>query len=93
MTIPTIEHHMCITYDAGMRTTITLPDHTYEIIKKLAAEQGRSISSMIADLTIRGLASRNQPAELIPHPITGIHALPIGRTITDDDVAELLDDE
>lgn len=41
-----------------MRTTLNLPDDLFRTIKVLAAEQNRTLQSVIAELLRRGLAYR-----------------------------------
>ena len=76
-----------------MRTTVDLPPRTHRRVAELAASQGRSMSSTIADLTMRGLAQLDEPVRLRIDPRSGLGVLSIGRRITSDEVAELLDDE
>lgn len=48
---------------------------------------------MIADLTVRGFAQVDEPVTLETDPRSGMPVLSIGRRITVDEVADMLDDE
>ena len=61
--------------------------------RELARERGQSLSSVIADLTARGLASLSQPAQVRVDVHTGLPCISLDRPLTSDDVAEALDDE
>lgn len=51
------------------------------------------MSAVLADLATRGLAQIETPVTLTEDPRTGFPVLRIGRSITSEDVAALLDDE
>lgn len=76
-----------------MRTTVDLPPEVHERAKRLAQERHQSMSAVLADLTIRGLAALGEPATVSTDPRTGLPTLTLGRTITSGEVAEALDDE
>lgn len=76
-----------------MRTTVDLPPDVHERAKRLAAERHESLSATVADLTIRGLASLGEPATVSTDPISGLPVLTLGRRVTSEDVAQVLDDE
>ncbi|QDO87423.1 hypothetical protein FNH13_02970 [Ornithinimicrobium ciconiae] len=76
-----------------MRTTVDLPPSVHQRARRLAAEQGRSLSAVVAELTTRGLAQLDAPAVLTLDELTGLPVLSIGRPISTDEVAEILDDE
>ncbi len=61
--------------------------------RDLAKQQGRSLSAVVADLTVRGLAQLDSPVELSTDERTGLPLLSIGRKVTSDDVAAALDEE
>lgn len=86
-------HHGCIIYDAGMRTTVDLPPAVHRRAVELARRRGESLSSVIADLTVRGFAQLDEPVTLETDPRSGMPVLSIGRRITVDEVADMLDDE
>ena len=76
-----------------MRTTVDLPPAVHRRARELAQLRGESLSSVIADLTVRGLAQLDEPVTLRTDPRTGLPVLSIGRHITSETVGELLDDE
>jgi len=78
---------------AGVRTTVELPPAVHRRVMELAREQDRSVSSVVADLALRGLAQLDAPVPLATDNRSGLPVLSIGRTITSDDVAAALDDE
>jgi hypothetical protein len=86
-------HQCCITYDAAMRTTVDLPAAAHRRARELATERGISLSSLIAELTIRGLSEVGTPAKLTQDRTTGLPVLHLGHPVTDDDVAAALADE
>ena len=51
------------------------------------------MSSVVADLASRGLASLGEPVAIATDEVSGLPAISIGRTITSEDVANALDDE
>lgn len=78
-----------------MRTTVDLPPAAHRRAKRLAAARGVSLSAMVSELTLRGLAHTEEPAseEIERDPVTGFILLRVGHPITSDSVAALLDDE
>ena len=86
-------HHVCIMYDADMRTTVDLPPAIHRRASELAAERGSSLSAVVAELATRGLAELGEPTRLSRDPLTGLPVLTIGRAVTSGDVAAALDDE
>ena len=80
-------------YDVSMRTTVDLPPAVHRRAAEMAEEQHRSLSSVVADLTVRGLAQLGAPVALSTDERSGLPVLSIGRTITSEDVAVALDDE
>lgn len=84
---------LCIGYDPLMRTTVSLPLGTHRRVCELARQRGLSVSATIADLTARGLAQLDLPAELDVDARTGIPVLSLGRAVTPQDVAKALDDD
>jgi hypothetical protein len=59
----------------------------------LAQRRGQSLSAVIADLTIRGLAQLDEPVEVTIDDASGFPVIRVGRKVTADDVAHALDDE
>lgn len=76
-----------------MRTTVDLPAAAHRKAHQIAERTGRSLSAVIADLAIRGLAAVDEEQKLVPHPTTGFPTVTVGRPITAEDVASLDDDE
>ena len=76
-----------------MRTTVDLPTAVHRRARELASQSGRSLSAVVADLAVRGLAQLDEPVTVQTDPRTGLPVLSLGRTITSADVAEALDDE
>ena len=75
-----------------VRTTVDLPPAVHQRARELALQRGESLSSVVADLTIRGLAQLDTPVQLSIDARTGLPTLSIGRRITDSEVADALDD-
>jgi hypothetical protein len=80
-------------YDANVRTTVDLPPAVHRRARELAERRGESLSAVIADLTVRGLAQVDEPVTLRTDERSGLPVLSIGRRITAEDVADALDDE
>lgn len=76
-----------------MRTTVDLPPAVHRRARAIAMDTGRSLSSVIVELTVRGLAHLDTPVEVRTDERSGMPVVSIGRTITSQDVAEALDDE
>lgn len=76
-----------------MRTTVDLPPAVHRRALELAAQLDRSLSSIVADLTVRGLAQLDAPVALSVDKRSGLPVLSIGSTITSEDVAAALGDE
>ncbi len=77
----------------GMRTTVDLPPAIHRRARELAAQRGQSLSAVISDLTMRGLAQLDDPVRLSRDERTGLPVLSLGRRVTSTDVADALDDE
>lgn len=76
-----------------MRTTVDLPPALHRRARELAAQSGRSLSTVISDLTARGLAQLDEPLEISVDEETGIPTVSIGRRITQAQVAAMLDED
>lgn len=76
-----------------MRTTVDLPPALHRRARELAERRGQSLSAVIADLTMRGLAQLDTPVRVTVDERSGFPLISIGRKITADDVARALDDE
>lgn len=76
-----------------MRTTVDLPPAVHRRARELAERRGQSLSAVLADLTVRGIAQLDEPVRLTVDPRSGLPVVSLGRKITSDDVAKALDDE
>lgn len=76
-----------------MRTTVDLPPAVHRRARELAARRGVSLSAVVADLTVRGLAQLEAPVHLGTDPRTGLPVLSVGRSVTTELVAAVLDEE
>lgn len=85
--------HVCITYDAHMRSTVDLPPSVHQRVRERAQERGLSVSATLAELTIRGLAAEGQGVTVSTDPATGFPVVSVGRVVTAEDVAATLDEE
>lgn len=76
-----------------MRTTVDLPPAVHRRAVELAKRRGESLSAVIADLTVRGFAQIDEPVTVRTDARSGLPVLSIGRRLTTDEVADVLDDE
>ena len=76
-----------------MRTTVDLPPAVHRRARELAQQRHQSLSAVVADLAIRGLATLGEPLELSTDPTSGFPVITLGRRITAAEVADALDDE
>lgn len=76
-----------------MRTTVDLPPAVHRRAREIAERRGQSVSAVVADLTVRGLAQVDEPVHVSTDAVSGFPVISVGRRITDDDVARALDDE
>ncbi|MDE3203073.1 MAG: hypothetical protein KGQ66_02495 [Acidobacteriota bacterium] len=76
-----------------MRTTVNLPPGVHRRALELAKLRHQSLSTVIADLAVRGLATLDEPVELRTDPTTGFPVITFGRRVTAAEVADALDDE
>jgi len=76
-----------------MRTTVDLPPAVHRRARELARERHQSLSSVVADLAVRGLAALGEPLEITTDPTSGFPVITLGRRITSAEVADALDDE
>ena len=65
-----------------MRTTVDLPPAVHRRARELAAQRGVSLSAVLADLTVRGLAQLDAPVKLTTDTLTGFPILTLGRKVT-----------
>lgn len=76
-----------------MRTTVDLPPAVHARAKKLAAARHESMSAVVAELAARGLAQLDEPLAVTTDAESGFPVVSLGRRITADEVAELIDEE
>ena len=76
-----------------MRTTVDLPPAVHQHVRALAASRHQSMSRVIADLTLHGLAQLDVEIEYSRDPRSGLPVISIGQVVTSEDVARALDDE
>jgi len=76
-----------------MRTTVDLPPAVHRRARELAQERHQSLSTVVADLAVRGLAALGEPLEVTTDPVSRYPVISLGRRITSAEVADALDDE
>lgn len=76
-----------------MRTTVDLPPAVHRRARELAARRGTSLSSVVAELVVRGLGQLDDPVVVSTDPVSGFPVITIGCPVTADDVARAIDDE
>lgn len=76
-----------------MRTTVDLPPSVRRRAQEIARREDRSLSAVVADLTMKGLAQIDDPVVLSIDRHSGLPVLSLGRTLTTREVADLLDEE
>lgn len=76
-----------------MRTTVELPEEVRRRVQALAEDRRMSISATIAELTVRGLAGLGEPLKIDVDEKSGFPVVSLGRRMTSEDVAALLDEE
>lgn len=76
-----------------MRTTVDLPPGVHRRARELAAIRGQSLSSVVAELTARGLGQLDAPVVVRTDEVSGFPVISVGRQVTSADVAVALDDE
>ncbi len=59
----------------------------------MARQRHQSLSSVLSDLAVRGLASLGEPVDVTTDPVSGLPTITIGRTITAADVSAALDEK
>jgi hypothetical protein len=76
-----------------MRTTVDLPPAVHRRAHEIAKAQGRSLSSVVSELTVRGLAQLGDSVTIGVDELSGFPVVSVGRSVSPDDVAAALDDE
>jgi hypothetical protein len=75
-----------------MRTTVDLPAAAHHRAKQIADGRGQSLSSVVAELTVRGLAALDEDAEdgaITQDPKSGFPTVNVGRRVGPADVDSL----
>ncbi|RIJ70627.1 hypothetical protein D1871_18045 [Nakamurella silvestris] len=76
-----------------MRTTVDLPPALHRRAVELAKRRGQSLSATLADLAARGLGQLDEPVVVQTDAVSGFPVISIGRRVTSDEVADLLDED
>jgi hypothetical protein len=76
-----------------VRTTVDLPLAVHRRARELAQRRHESLSAVLAELTVRGLATLGEPIDVVTDSVSGLPVITLGRRLTSADVAEALDDE
>lgn len=76
-----------------MRTTVDLPPAVHRRALEIAERTGRSLSAVIADLTVRGLSQLDEPVVIGTDERSGFPVISVGRRVTSEQVAAILDEE
>jgi hypothetical protein len=79
-------------YDAGVRTTISLPDDLHDALASIARDRQQTLSEAVSDLLRQTLTPSARP-RLEIDPRTGLPSVHVGRPVTSDDVRSLDDEE
>ncbi len=76
-----------------MRTTVDLPPVVHRRALEIAKRSGRSLSAVVADLAVRGLGQLDEPVVIGTDERSGFPVITIGRRVTSEQVAAVLDEE
>ncbi|MFB9387483.1 antitoxin [Pseudonocardia petroleophila] len=76
-----------------MRTTVDLPPAVHRRAQEIAKRRGLSLSAVVAELTVRGLAQLGEPVVIGTDERSGFPVVTIGRRVTSEQVAAALDEE
>lgn len=74
-----------------VRTSVDLPSAVLRRARELAAERHQSVSAVVADLAVRGLAALGEPVDVASDPVSGFPVIALGRVVTSEAVADALD--
>jgi hypothetical protein len=76
-----------------MRTTVDLPPAVHRRALEIAKRTGRSLSAVVADLVVRGLGQLDEPVVIGTDERSGFPVITVGRQVTSEQVAAVLDEE
>lgn len=76
-----------------MRTTVDLPPAVHRRASEIAERTGRSLSAVVAELTVRGLSQLDEPVVVGTDARSGFPVISVGRRVTSEQVAAALDEE
>lgn len=76
-----------------VRTTVDLPPAVHRRAQEIARRRGLSLSAVVAELTVRGLAQLDEPVVIGTDERSGFPVVTIGRRVTSEQVAAALDEE
>jgi len=76
-----------------MRTTVDLPPALHRRAVELAKRRGQSLSATLADLAARGLGQLDEPVVVHTDAVSGFPVISVGRRVTSEEVAEILDED
>jgi len=76
-----------------VRTTVDLPPAVHRRALEIAQRTGRSLSAVVADLTARGLSQLDEPVVVTTDERSGFPVVSVGRRVTSEQVAVVLDEE
>lgn len=70
-----------------------LPPATHRRALELAKARRQSLSATLAELTALGLAKLGEPAVVTTSPVSGLPVISLGRKLSLEEVAELIDED
>jgi hypothetical protein len=75
-----------------VRTTVDLPPAVHRRALEIAKRRGKSLSAVVAALTVRGLSRLDEPVMIGIEEQSGFPVLSVGRRITSEQVGIALDE-
>ena len=76
-----------------VRTTIDLPEDLHRVARSIARDRGATLSEVVAELMHRGLGRGGGRVTFSRSDVTGLTVANVHRTVTQDDVRSLDDDD
>jgi hypothetical protein len=76
-----------------VRTTVDLPPAVHRRALEIARRRGQSLSSVVAELTVRGLSQLDEPVLISTDERSGFPVVSVGRRVTSEQVAAAVDEE